>query len=339
MSFKSIFGAALSKIQSRKWAPEDINRLAEELHDAFASQGPIVLSGPVVVHNPTAGPAITIVNTSDVENQDGIEISDSSGHKVKLGIGLGSRGVFASNFVFDEAFRSDPMATTDAYGKDGQGGTTNLAPGEHGPSLGVVYENKKQSQVASGFSYPNAGTGIPDILEPDAQFSSWVPLPGVGEMLGSILESGEDVETVTGSHPPHTSYIATLNGDSLYIPSDLNGWMVNRCTVLEVNEDTLTCQRDLVGDTIIVAKPYSLQRTPFDLKTISGVYYEYLTNQTRTATNATASETQEISPSYDGTTGYSPGNVVYARWVSNGTDIEGVQYIDINADARAWVST
>ena len=108
---------------------------------------------------------------------------------------------------------------------------------------------------------------------------------------------------------------------------------------MEINADTLTCQQDITGELVIVAKPYSLQRTPFDLKTINGVYYEYLTNQTRTAANATARETQEISPSYDGSTGYSPGNIVYVRWVSNGTDIEGVNYIDVNADARAWVSS
>ena len=339
MSLKSIFGAALSKLRNRKWEPEDIDRLAEELFDAFSSQGPIVLSGPVEVHNPTAGPALTIVNTAGIENPEGIEISDAQGRKVKIGIGLATRGVFASNFVYDEAFKSDPRAVTEAYGKNGQGGTVELAPGEVGPALGVVYSNKKQQEVASGFSYSDSGSGVPDVPDRGADNKPWEPLAGVGEMLGSIIASEDSDTAVEGCHPPDSAYISDLNGDTVYFISNLNGWAINRCKVLEINADTLMCQQDITGELVVVAKPYSLQRTPFDLKTINGVYYEYLTNQTRTAANATARETQEISPSYDGSTGYSPGNIVYVRWVSNGTDIEGVNYIDVNADARAWVSS
>lgn len=339
MSLKSIFGAALSKLRNKTWEPEDIDRLAEELFDAFSSQGPIVLSGPVVVHNPTAGPALTILNTSGIENPEGIEIKDAQGRKVKIGIGLATRGVFASNFVYDEAFRSDPQAVVEAYGASGQGGTVELSPGEAGPALGIVYSNKKQQEVASGFSYSGSGSGVPDVPSTGAGNKPWVPLTGVGEMLGAITNSRHSETAEQGCHPPDTAYASHLNGQPVYFISNLHGWGINRCTVSEINEDTLTCQVDLTGETIFVAKPYSLQRTPFDLKTINGVYYEYLTNQTRTAANATAEETQEISPSYDGTTGYSPGNIVYVRWVSNGTDIEGVNYIDVNADARAWVSS
>jgi len=345
MSFRAVFGSVLSKLRSKKWTEDDTNKLAEELYDAFSNQGPIVLTGPVVVHNPTSGPAISIVNTAEAENSSGIEISDNEGRRAILGIGLGSRGIFANNFIFDEAYRSDPQAVDDAYGKDGKGGAVTLTPGavQFGesahPGPGVEYSNSRQKQVASGFSYEESGTGIPDVHSEDVEGREWGPRTGIGEMLGSLDLSPDDDDNTGGCHPPDSAYKATLVTQPLWTPSDLHGWAVNRCKVLEINADTLTCERDVIGDTITVAKPYSLQRTPFDMKTINGVYYEYLTNQTRTAANATASETQEISPSYDGTTGYSPGNVVYARWVSNGTDIEGVNYIDINSDARAWVSS
>ena len=61
MSFRAVFGSVLSKLRSKKWTEADTNKLAEELYDAFSNQGPIVLTGPVVVHNPTSGPAISIV--------------------------------------------------------------------------------------------------------------------------------------------------------------------------------------------------------------------------------------------------------------------------------------
>lgn len=344
MSLRAIFGSVISKLQSHPWGPEDTERLAEELYEALSDQGPIILNAPIVIHNPTSEPAISVVNTASVENAAGIEISNSQGNKVQLGIGLGSRGVFASNFVYDESYRSDPDAVEEAMGKSGKGGQLIFSPNSNQgsafshPGPGAEYSNLKQKEVASGFSYPNAGSGVPDLHSNALDDSTWSPLPGVGEMLGNLGPSSMIEASDLGSHPENTAVVSLLNSTSVFVPTDTNGWMVNRCTVLEVNGDTLTCQRDLIGDSITVAKPYSLQRTPFDGLNLNGVVYSYQDNQTRTATSSTATETQVISPSYDGTTGYSPGNVVYTRWVSNGTNIDEVMYIDLNVDARAWVA-
>ena len=344
MSLKAIFGSVLAKLQYKTWGSKDTEELADELYSMLSGDGPIVINGPIVIHNPTSGPAISVVNTASAENATGIEISDSIGRRVQLGIGLGSRGIYASNFVYDDAFRSDSESVRKAYGKRGEGGQVEFSPNSNPntrfthPGPGVVSSNRDRQEVASGYSSNEAGSGIPDILG-NVESQEWEPLPGVGEMLGGIDLSSWTEGSSIGSHPPTTALVSELNGQSVWFPIDLHGWMINRCSVTSVNPDTLTCQREIIGDTITVAKPPSLQRTPFDGKTINGVYYSYIDNQTRTATNATAQETQTISPSYDGSTGYSPGNVVYARWASNGTDVDDVGYIDVNVDARAWVAS
>tara|TARA_R110002051_G_scaffold212810_1_gene277862 strand:+ start:248 stop:919 length:672 start_codon:yes stop_codon:yes gene_type:complete len=206
------------------------------------------------------------------------------------------------------------------------------------PGPGIENVSKDREDVATGYDGDDAGSGVPDVLRDNIEGTEWQPVPGVGEMLGGLESSQWEKATSIGSHPPKAALVSELEGQAVWFPTDLHGWMVNRCSVTAVNADTLTCQREVIGDTITVAKPPSLQRTPFDGKTINGVLYSYIDNQTRTATSSTATETQAISPSYDGSTGYSPGDVVYTRWVSNGTDVEDVLYIDINVDARAWVA-
>lgn len=344
MSLKSIFESVVATFRARTWTDEELNQFSEDLYSALTRGGPIVLTGPIVIHNPTSEAAISIVNTADAENADGIEISDNQGRRVNLGIGLGSKGIFASNFVYDESYRSDPNAVQDALSHQGLGGQVEFSPGSNPntefthPGVGLVPKTDRAKGVNSGFSYPQAGSGVPGSL-PGAESSTWVPVSGVGEMLGMLDQSKWDQCGADGSHPPNTALVSELVSTPVWLPTDLHGWMMNLCTVLEVNEDTLTCQREEIGDVVEVAKPYSLQRTPFDNKTLAGVTYVYSDNQTRTASSSVATETQVISPSYDGSSGYSPGNYLYARWSSNGTNVDEVCYIDVNADARAWVAT
>ena len=69
MSLRSIFSGVIAKLRLR--SDDSVDALAEELYTVFTSDEPIVLSGRIVIHNPTNGPAITIVNTGEVNHRGG----------------------------------------------------------------------------------------------------------------------------------------------------------------------------------------------------------------------------------------------------------------------------
>ena len=109
---------------------------------------------------------------------------------------------------------------------------------------------------------------------------------------------------------------------------------------------------DNVGSsgTVVVAKPYELQKTPFDGNTIAYVdengssynaSYAYTTGAAtlravkRTVTVASYVETQTIVPIYK------PGfHYVFYGTVANGTGVAAApDFIDVNADGRAWAKS
>lgn len=190
--------------------------------------------------------------------------------------------------------------------------------------------------VGSGYTYPNAGSGVPGLITPGSL--DYSPVPGVGEMLGSIQKSNRFGHgSAVASHAPEASLMMTLNGNPLWMCKDMHGWTVNRATVNVDYGDWLECTRYDIGDTVKVAKPYSLQKTPFDGKTVGGISYVYTNNQCRTATEGASSEVQVVTPAYLVKSGSVAGDLIYVRWVSNGTNVVGAEYVDVNADARTWI--
>ena len=111
-----------------------------------------------------------------------------------------------------------------------------------------------------------------------------------------------------------------------------------RLNLVTVYGDYLKCEKPGDASVVVyVAKPPSLQRTPFDGETIGGVTYTYSTDTTRTADDGVTSEDQIV------TEDYLVGGDVYALGPSvDGTGVvtEGgspvvVSYIQI-AETRAW---
>ncbi len=343
MSLRAIFGAVIAKLRLRK--NDSVYALAEELYTALTSDEPIVLSSRIVIHNPTNGPAISIVNTGSV-NHEGVEIVDKEGHRVTLGIGHGSAGIYASNIQFRPEFKSDPDAVQELLSQLGKrGGETTLSPNTTeetpGTPVGPGVESSTgfaSDGIGSGYSYDDSGSGVPGLVNPGSV--DHVPIPGVGEMLGTIQQSTRDGHGgSSATHPPGAALQMSLNGNPIWWPKDIHDWKINRATVNVDYGDWLECTRHDIGDTIKVAKPYYLQKTPFDGETIDGVTYAYTNNQCRTATDTSGTTTEVVKPEWIVKSGSTPGDIIYVRWVSNGTNVVGPEYIDLNADARRWTTS
>ena len=341
MSLRSIFSSVIARLRLR--STDSVNALAEELFAALTSDEPIVLSGRIVIHNPTNGPAITIVNTGDVDHE-GIEVVDKDGKRVMLGIGFGSYGIYANNIQYRPEFKSDPDAVQDLLSQLGErGGQTVLAPNSTEETAGSPRGPGVDSStgftsggIGSGYTYPNAGSGVPGLVQDGS--ADHVPVPGLGEMLGSIQNSGRDGHGSTdATHPTDAAMLMNLNGNPVWWPKDMHGWSVNRVTVNTDYGDWMECTRYDIGDTIKVAKPYMLQKTPFHSQTVDGIAYSYTNNQCRVGTDSNQQATTEVvTPAYKVATNNAAGDTIYVRWVSNGTNVVGSEYIDVNADSRKW---
>jgi hypothetical protein len=99
--------------------------------------------------------------------------------------------------------------------------------------------------------------------------------------------------------------------------------------------DYLECENAAL-ETVYIAKPYELRRSPFDGETISGVTYSYTSNSERDASDGVDTETQFITPNYVA------GAEIYATTPNGGTGVvtEGmspvaVTYLEMN-QGRAW---
>ena len=194
----------------------------------------------------------------------------------------------------------------------------------------------------------NSGTGIPGLVGVDPP--TFVAIAGYGKMLASLQKSSRvncsDSSPLQGSHPPDTSHQLTLNGNPVWWIKNLHGWAVNRGEVTAVHDEYLEVKREIIGDTVTVAKPPALRTSGYDDETISGITYAGVEgdSQSRTASSGGVSESQSVDPAYDAETAYVDGSEIYIRWVSNGTGVTDtggspVCYIDINVDAREWVAS
>jgi hypothetical protein len=126
-------------------------------------------------------------------------------------------------------------------------------------------------------------------------------IPGGGQsaaILGGIGRALASIQKSTSTYAPSGSaYQLTLNGTTLNLIRSLENFSPTRATIDSVSANTLSCTRVTFGDTITVAKPPRLQ-------------------------GVTASPV------------YAVGETVYVRWIPNGTDVSGVNWLDINVDAR-----
>lgn len=111
----------------------------------------------------------------------------------------------------------------------------------------------------------------------------------------------------------------------------------NRYKIVSVGNDVLLCHTwdgtTEGADSIIIAKPYLLRRTPFHGQTRNGVTYSYTNAYTRTASKSGEDNITEII-----TTSYQAGDII--RAIPGPTDVtyedEVVMLEDANNDGRDW---
>lgn len=127
---------------------------------------------------------------------------------------------------------------------------------------------------------------------------------------------------------------------------------VMQTRLIEVLEDEIIVVPDPKrgGDTpgtlptIRVTKPWRLRKSPFHLKTWNGISYVYTSNVEREATIEETGEVEEqvITPPYFPNNGdpLNPdGDFIYITGeIVGGTGLEARNFLDINADGRAWAN-
>jgi hypothetical protein len=102
-----------------------------------------------------------------------------------------------------------------------------------------------------------------------------------------------------------------------------------RATVIAEAADYLLCiEIDAsIESAFRVSKPYDLQRSRWDAQTVAGVSYTYTSPSKRYSRLGF----ETISPKYV------PGvSTIYVLESNNGTGVDEVDYIDLNADGRKW---
>lgn len=92
---------------------------------------------------------------------------------------------------------------------------------------------------------------------------------------------------------------------------------------------------------ILVAKPWTLRRTPFDGVIYNNFLYTYIDQSTRDATDQSPPnkiERQFITPTYFTVAGEAP-TIYCVRTVRGGTSVAlSIQGLDLNVDGRAWAT-
>jgi hypothetical protein len=113
--------------------------------------------------------------------------------------------------------------------------------------------------------------------------------------------------------------------------------------ITSIGNDYLTCTNYHTEETAYLFKPYLLQRTPFDGKTVNGVSYSYASAVTRTASKAGEDdEEHKVTPDYV------VGQPVYGAPICSGMSEKvgvyepeagaAVPWVDINVDGRVWAT-
>jgi hypothetical protein len=122
-------------------------------------------------------------------------------------------------------------------------------------------------------------------------------------------------------------------------PGEGSSTEIKRLRVETVENDTLTCKEwdgTTLGATVEVARVFQHRYTVFHGKTITyddgtQMSFSFSTPTRRTKSNGTETETQEITPEYN--VGF---DEIYAIKMEGITGVDGVSWMDLNLDGRAW---
>ena len=302
MSLQALLGPVASRLEQCR----NFEELREVLVSEFSSAAPIDVRTQIRLTNHTNSDVLQVVNTGR-DDWHGVAVKDSSGRETKLGIGVGSQGIVANEFLPNRNYSIDPTLAAQHY--DG----LNVGSG-YGARDGFWTRLTGTLKAGWGRFFDSYFQSVKTWHPPATadQFSlngnpKWLPSDPCG---WTVLRCS----------------ITAVNNDTL------------TCTV--INDGSGTDPAAIIGATITVAKDCHLQRTPWDGKTINGITYTYIDSQTRTATasSSSTSETQVVYPKYrvQGDPA-DPCSDLYVRWVANRTDVSGVWYIDLNTAARHWV--
>lgn len=294
----------ISRLMQDFGSPES-NRLAKELIEIL-EQSHFNIQSPLKITNHGSGPVFDIVQRG-AEQHRVITAVDEDGSVVEVGIGAGSRGLVASEFLPDPNFALDPTLVNEVFSTQG---------------------NVASDPSSSLFNLGVSGSGVPHTRKP------FVPVAGWAEAFAGLQKS-TDTE-----HAPDSAIKTTRAGNQYWWVTEPWKWQVVRCTITAINEDTLTCNvvanGKVVAESITVAKPCYLQQTPWDGTTYDGASYAYSDSQTRVCTVGYDDTNQEVYPSYDTA---SPCPTIFVHWAGNRSGVSGVYWQDLNVDARHWIAS
>lgn len=288
----------------KNWRDPETKELANLL-DILLSQTSFEIREPINLANFGSGPAIAVKQMTD--GITAIEQTNRAGQVASVGFGMASRGLVANELIPDPNFAIDPEIVRQQLSTQGN--------------------NPASREETDGFNTGVSGSGVSHTLTPMVPVADW------GRGLASLQKSN-DTEHATDSADKFTR-----DGQVSWLVRKPSHWQVLRATVTAINDDTLTCSivahGNVEAETITVAKPCTLQRTPWDGETVDGVTYTYSDSQHREADDggAYAPEDQIVDPPYvtDG-----PCPEIYVHWVGNQTDIDDCYWIDLNVDGRHW---
>ena len=102
------FGTRIKDADGKK-KDTQVQPLADVLRSGIMSEAPIELTSPITLVNRTDQPAIQIINLGPRNQQSGISITNEAGQQTNLGIGLGSQGILANEFIPLAPFAIDPQ--------------------------------------------------------------------------------------------------------------------------------------------------------------------------------------------------------------------------------------
>jgi hypothetical protein len=299
MSLQALLGKEVQRILEAR----SLEELKQVLYEMGTSARPVEVTTPLILNNRTNGPAIKIVNTGR-DDQVGIQIQDSEGRQVQVGIGLGNRGLVANEIIPDRNYAIDPTIAQAHYsGKNVGAGYT----GQQG------FWRKLTDTIKGGWARMLDSYHL--------SLKTWHP-PNTADQYSLNGNRKWLISDPCGYAIVHCR-IKTVNADTL------------TCEVID--DGSGNGPASIIGSTITVCKPQWLMRTPFDGQTIDGITYTYSDHQHRQANNGITTENQVVHPLYKGNDVYGNPSEIYARWSCNGTDAANVWYIDVNADARTWV--
>jgi hypothetical protein len=209
---------------------------------------------------------------------------------------------------------------------------------------GMVRIINVTSSGLGAHGYP-ANMLLPDATKDPAQYTFGIP----------CWAQGPNNEALTTGN--YIGYGIGLAADGLVV-FDVVALGVKQFVVLQIIEDLLICipfvlEKNAFGiptphiydpnfgqgvdpaTRLYVAKPYQLQQSPFEGKTVRlnnvAIFLHYTGIGARTATDPNLlTENQVIVPDYF------PGDVILACRADTGYAGGGIQWMDVNSAARAW---